>query len=137
MAESLFITPPGFIRMRLVHRSLLHKIISGLYWQGQIRSVVGQGRLIMDERFKQFSGPRYFQIYKAVLRIRIRDFFTSGSGSGIPDHFSGSLGPFLGKKCFFFLFADTGSGAFLTLGSGLEKFGLGINIPDRQHGYKS
>ena len=25
-------------------------------FQGQIRSVVGQGRLVMDQRFKQFSG---------------------------------------------------------------------------------
>ncbi len=62
------------------------------------------------------------------------DFLTPGSGVQDP-------GSRLGKKSWLKIFklfdadADPGSGIFLTLdlGSGMEKFGSGINNPDPQH----
>jgi hypothetical protein len=56
----------------------------------------------------------------------------SGSGINIPYHFSGSLETVLELKILIFFDADPESGIFLTLdsGSGMEKFGSGINIPD-------
>ena len=60
-----------------------------------------------------------------------------GSGVIIPDRISESLETIFGLKIlkFFYVDPDPGSGIFLTLdpGSGIEKFGSGINIPDPQH----
>ncbi len=55
------------------------------------------------------------------------------SGMNIPDHITESLETkFLGNK---FFDADPGSGIFLNLdpGSGMEKFGSELHIPDPQH----
>ncbi len=70
-------------------------------------------------------------------------FFTPGSGmvkksrSGmnILYHFSESLEKALRAKKLKFYDVDPGSGIFLALdpGSGMEKFGSGINIPYPQH----
>jgi hypothetical protein len=52
-----------------------------------------------------------------------------------PDHISESLETIIWVKIFKFFDADPdpGSGIFLTLNPGWEKFGSGINIPDPQH----
>jgi hypothetical protein len=53
----------------------------------------------------------------------------SGSGMNIPDHLSESQKPFLGLKILKFFDADPD---LFVPGSGTEKFGSGINIPDPQ-----
>ncbi len=59
----------------------------------------------------------------------------------IPDNFSDSLETIFWAKNikFFDAYPNPGSGIFFTLdlGSGMEKFGSGINIPDPQHWSKT
>ncbi len=66
--------------------------------------------------------------------VKIQD---RGSGLNNPDHISKSLGTIFSLKYLdsFMADPDPGSGVFLTLdpGSGMAKFGSGINIPDPQH----
>ncbi len=59
----------------------------------------------------------------------------SGSGMNIPDHSSESLETIYGIKIIEFLDADPDPGNLFDLdpGSGMKKFGSGINIPDPQH----
>ncbi len=59
----------------------------------------------------------------------------SGSGMNIPDHISVSLETFFWDKNSLILWCGYGTGIrnLLDPGSGMEKFGSGINIPDPQH----
>ncbi len=59
----------------------------------------------------------------------------TGSGMNIPDHFSESLDTVFWVKIILILWCWSGSGIrnLSDSGSGMEKFGSGINIPDPQH----
>jgi len=57
----------------------------------------------------------------------------SGSGMNILDHISEGLEKFFWVKILKILVVDPDPGIVLTPGSGMEKFGSGINIPDSQH----
>jgi hypothetical protein len=57
----------------------------------------------------------------------------SESGVIIPDHISESFETIFWVKILKFFDADPGSGIFLALDPGWEKYGSGINIPDPQH----
>jgi hypothetical protein len=69
---------------------------------------------------------------ESEMRIRSRDGKKSGSGSGmnIPDHFYKSLKTVIGFK---YLKSLMRIRNLFFPGSGMEKFGSGINIPDPQH----
>jgi hypothetical protein len=54
----------------------------------------------------------------------------TGSGINIPDHFSQSLETFLTAKNTYIICCGSGIWNRFDPGSGMEKFGSGINIPD-------
>ena len=62
----------------------------------------------------------------------------SGSGMNILDYISESLETFFWVKIIKFFDAHPDPEIFLTMdmGSGMEKFGSGINIPDPQHWFQ-